>query len=296
MNSEDAKQVVSQDEPEARGEPGQSLSPDELADQVMPEDLPEQAPGCEEPEEPEAYAEEETAEAGSDEEAAEETALKDQAGAKTDETGANEDDEASAPAVGVPEDLNLDDNPDLEDEEESHGNDLPVEAVVEALIFASPQPLSAHQIMKSLKNSYSITVREVQEIVNSLNQGYHERGAAFEIVKVAEEFRFMTKPEFSEYLGLLRKAPPKRGLTPAALQALAIIAYRQPITKADIEGIRGVRCGQLLRTLLEKDLIKIVGMAKELGNPRLYGTTKKFLELFGIGSIKELPRMEDYEE
>ncbi|MDG2029669.1 MAG: SMC-Scp complex subunit ScpB [Phycisphaerales bacterium] len=136
-------------------------------------------------------------------------------------------------------------------------------------------------------------VQQVRGAIGRLNAGYEETARAFRIVQVAGGHQVMTQPEHGDVLARLRGDRQMSRLTPAALETLAIIAYRQPVLRADLEAIRGVACGEVLRGLLERRLVRIVGRAEELGRPMLYGTTKEFLQIFGLGSLKDLPKSED---
>jgi len=136
-------------------------------------------------------------------------------------------------------------------------------------------------------------VQRVRGSIARLNEGYEQSGRAFRIIAVSGGYQVMTLPEHGEMLSRLRGDRQLSRLTPAALETLAIIAYRQPVLRADLEAIRGVACGEVLRGLLERRLVRIVGRAEELGRPMLYGTTKEFLQVFGLGNLKDLPRSED---
>lgn len=180
---------------------------------------------------------------------------------------------------------------EAEEEEESM---LPLASVVEAILFASPRPLTLKEIAKCIGRR--TRPEAVREAIQSLNQSYEATARAFEIVETAERFQLLSRPEFAPYLQrLLGKSPEKeKKLTPAALDTLSIIAYKQPITRAEIEEIRGVSCSQVLRFLLERGTIRIVGKKMDvLGHPLLYGTTEAFLEEFGLASLKDLPRVQE---
>jgi len=125
--------------------------------------------------------------------------------------------------------------------------------------------------------------------VEHLNQLYTETGRSFRIESLAGGFRVMTLPEFAGAIAAFQGARARTSLSPAALEALAIVSYKQPITRAKLEAIRGVACGEILRSLMERRLVTIVGRAEELGRPMLYGTTARFLEVFGLSSLKDLP-------
>jgi segregation and condensation protein B len=129
----------------------------------------------------------------------------------------------------------------------------------------------------------------VEEAVATLNRTYGETGRTFRIENVSGGYRVMTQPQFAEHVALFRRSRANSKLSKAALETLAIIAYRQPITRAELEAIRGVACGEVLRSLMDRRLVTITGRAEELGRPLLYGSTKGFLDHFGLASIKDLP-------
>ena len=125
-----------------------------------------------------------------------------------------------------------------------------------------------------------------------MNSQYESTGRSFRIDQVAGGFQILTLPDYGEHLKKLHQREADAKLTKAALETLAIIAYKQPILRANIEAIRGVACGETIRSLMEKHLVKIAGRAEEPGRPILYGTTKRFLELFGLNALKDLPQPE----
>jgi segregation and condensation protein B len=130
---------------------------------------------------------------------------------------------------------------------------------------------------------------KVESAVKSLNEEYERSGRSFRIEAVAGGYRVMTLPEFAPVLAQFQRARVSGRLSRAAVETLAIIAYKQPLTRAHLEAIRGVACGEVLRSLLDRRLITIKGRAEELGRPILYGTTKEFLDAFGLASLKDLP-------
>ena len=132
--------------------------------------------------------------------------------------------------------------------------------------------------------------QQISETVDALNQEYEASGRTFRIAKVAGGWQVLTNPEFSEDITRLKGARQLARLSPAAMETLAIIAYKQPILRADIESIRGVACGEILRSLMERRLVKISGRAEEIGRPMLYGTTKEFLQIFGLAGLNDLPK------
>ena len=127
-------------------------------------------------------------------------------------------------------------------------------------------------------------------MIRDLNQHYDRLGRAFHIKRIAGGYQMLTRPQFSNWIGRLDQVPRQPKISKSAMETLTIVAYRQPIIKADIEAIRGVSCGEMLRQLLEAGLVRIVGRSENLGRPYLYGTSKQFLANFGFASIRELPR------
>lgn len=142
----------------------------------------------------------------------------------------------------------------------------------------------------------SIDQRYIRMLIEELNQDYDETGRAFRIVEVAGGFQFATTRDFGEYVALLSKEKSRRRLSPAALETLSIIAYRQPVSKPEIEAIRGVNCDQVLLNLMEKNLISITGRSEGVGRPLLYGTTEEFLRIFGLNNVGDLPKLRELEE
>lgn len=160
--------------------------------------------------------------------------------------------------------------------------------IIEALLFAADTPLSAGRLAELAR----LPLREVRACVEELNRRYEECDLAFRIESIAGGYQMMTLPAFGPWLVRLNQQRGETRLSDAALEALAIVAYRQPIIRADIESIRGVACGEVLNRLRELGLVRIVGRAEIVGRPMLYGTTKKFLDLFGLASLDDLPPME----
>ncbi len=139
----------------------------------------------------------------------------------------------------------------------------------------------------------AIIRQAIADAVAALNTAYESTGRSFRVETVAGGYRVMTLPRFAAAVAAYHKTKAASKLTRAAIETLAIIAYKQPITRAELEAIRGVSCGEVLKTLMERRLITIKGRAEELGRPMLYGTTKAFLDHFGLASIKELPAPAD---
>jgi segregation and condensation protein B len=164
-------------------------------------------------------------------------------------------------------------------------------AIVEALIFAADEPLPADRIAGIVEEMTPVLV---DDIVAELNAEYLREGRAFRIVSVAGGFRMLTRPEHALWIKLLHRSSRPR-LSQAALETLSIIAYRQPVARTELEGIRGVNVDGVLKTLVERDLVRIAGRGEGLGRPLLYATTERFLEYFGLPDLEALPRPEEVE-
>ena len=162
--------------------------------------------------------------------------------------------------------------------------------IVEALLFASDAPLTAADIAAA---DDSLDEAVVEAAIHELRQAYEREGRAFQIYELAGGFQVLTRPEYAPYLDRFESVPHTARLSMSALEVLAMIAYRQPIGRAEIEEIRGVGSAGVLRTLQERELIEVVGRSEGLGRPLLYGTTARFLEYFGFRSLEDLPRPED---
>ena len=162
-------------------------------------------------------------------------------------------------------------------------------ASLEALLFSTHHPLTAGRLAELLDLE---STKPVRRAIKELNEQYLTADRSFRVEQVAGGFQLLTLPEFGDILKKLHQREVDAKLTKAALETLAIIAYKQPILRADIEAIRGVACGETIRSLMEKHLVKIAGRAEVPGRPILYGTTKRFLELFGLNSVKDLPQGE----
>ena len=179
-----------------------------------------------------------------------------------------------------------------DDQEESAGEacgDLPLEARVEALLFASDRPLSEPRLTGLLGIAAKGSAARLQQCVAALNEQYDVHGRAFRIERLAGGYQVLTRTEFGPLLLRQHRDRQQSRLTPSAMETLSIIAYRQPVLRAEIEAIRGVACGEVLRGLLERRMIRIAGRAEELGRPMLYGTTQEFLKVFGLASLDDLP-------
>ena len=162
-------------------------------------------------------------------------------------------------------------------------------AALEALLLTTHHPLTAGRIGEVLDLG---STKPVRKAIKALNETYSSTNRSFRIEQVAGGYQILTLPEFGDLLKKFHQKEVDAKLTKAAIETLAIIAYKQPILRADVESIRGVACGETIRSLMEKHLVKIAGRAEEPGRPILYGTTKRFLELFGLNSVKDLPQPE----
>ena len=171
---------------------------------------------------------------------------------------------------------------------------ITTESVIEAVLFASDEPLSADRLVNI--SELNGGVKQVRKCIETLNQQYQQSGRAFRIEEIAGGFQMMTLPDYNIWLKKLLRERGDSKLSPAALETLAIIAYKQPVIRADVEAIRGVACGEMIRSLMYKSLVKITGKAEILGRPLLYGTTKKFLEIFGLNDLKDLPKAEELKQ
>jgi segregation and condensation protein B len=177
-------------------------------------------------------------------------------------------------------------------------DELPPEAramcktAIEAMLFASGEPVTTRRLADALAE-FDIDGRGVRKLIGEISDEYDESGRGFSIEELAGGFQMRTRPEYAEYVGALAGRGGSGRLSQAALETLAVVAYKQPVTRADVEAIRGVQAGPLLRSLLHKKLVRITGRAEVLGRPLLYGTTKAFLEYFGLKSLGELPKVEE---
>lgn len=161
-------------------------------------------------------------------------------------------------------------------------------ARVEAALFAADEPLTPKKLAIAAELA---DTSEARRLVQMLKNFYDQDGTAFQIEEIAGGWQLRSRPQYHPWLVRLRRTNPDPKLSAAALETLAIIAYRQPMMRADIEAIRGVQCAEILRLLMEKGLIRIAGRHDSLGRPVLYGTTKKFLQMFGLNSLKDLPEV-----
>ncbi|NWF53975.1 MAG: SMC-Scp complex subunit ScpB [Syntrophaceae bacterium] len=166
--------------------------------------------------------------------------------------------------------------------------DSQAKAILEALLFVSESPLP----LERMKEVLGANKRDLQRWLEEMKEEYEKGLRGFSLVEVAEGYQFRTRPEHAEWVRKLKKAK-SSALSQPSLETLAIIAYRQPVVRGDIERIRGVDSGGVLRTLLERKLVKIIGKKDVPGKPLVYGTSKKFLEVFGLKDLSQLPTLKD---
>jgi segregation and condensation protein B len=162
--------------------------------------------------------------------------------------------------------------------------------ILEALLFASEGALPLERLREAAGLEEG---REARRLLEELREEYASGGRAFALEEVAGGWQLLTRPVFAPFLARLHRRPERMRLTGAALETLAVVAYRQPVLRTDVEKVRGVACGEMLRTLMERDLVRIAGRAEEPGAPLLYGTTSRFLAEFGLRTLKDLPTARD---
>ena len=169
------------------------------------------------------------------------------------------------------------------------------ENFIEALIFASEKGISLDEIKQVLEDLQEniYTINELQQIIEQIRIKYTAMDLAIELVYISGGYQFLTRKEYYPVINQLQIQRSKKKLSQAALETLSIIAYKQPITKLEIEQIRGVNCDYTVQKLLEKELINIIGKADSVGKPLLYGTSHIFMDYFGINSTVELPQITD---
>ena len=165
--------------------------------------------------------------------------------------------------------------------------------VLESLLFVSETPLSAKRASNIIKDT---SVEEVQKAFTELLDEINQLNRSFQLVQIAEGFQIVTRPEYHRWAKELYKIISKTRLSKAALEALAIIAYKQPVTRSEVEAIRGVEVSNLVQNLLEKKMIRILGRAETAGRPLLYGTTHEFLIHFGLKDLSDMPKVSEIQE
>ncbi|MEY4927240.1 MAG: SMC-Scp complex subunit ScpB [Bacteroidota bacterium] len=169
---------------------------------------------------------------------------------------------------------------------------------IEALIFAADTPIKREEIRSVLETHLETTISaaDLEAAYAELLSKYSSDDFVFEIVEIADGFKFLSKGAYHGTIGTYLKQNAKKKLSQAALETLSIIAYKQPVSKSEVEQIRGVNCDYAVQKLLEKELIAIAGRSESAGRPLLYATSSKFMDYFGIKNIKELPKPKDIKE
>ena len=173
-----------------------------------------------------------------------------------------------------------------------------LKGVLETLIFIAGRPVGTSEMMQTFKTvteGFKPTIKDLEEALESLEREWEERGRGIQLSRVAEGYEFRSRPAMASWIKTLNQPKPQR-LSVAAVETLALIAYRQPVTRSDIESVRGVDSGGVLKSLTDRRLIKSVGRKEEAGRPLLYATTTEFLELFGLKDLSDLPPLSEFEE
>ncbi len=163
-------------------------------------------------------------------------------------------------------------------------------ASLEAVLLIAREPLNSRRLAQLARLADGT---EARTLIGRLNGCYDQDGTAFRVEEIAGGFQLLTRANYAAWLRRLHASPQETRLSSPALETLAVVAYRQPVLRAEIESIRGVQCGEMLRQLMDRELVRIVGRADELGRPFLYGTTKRFLQVFGLRHVDDLPRAEE---
>jgi segregation and condensation protein B len=167
---------------------------------------------------------------------------------------------------------------------------------VESIVFCATEPVKAEEIRLVMSEMFEaeVQIEDIEAALESLLVKYEADDFSFQVYKIAGGYQFLTKPSYQTSLGIFLKQKSKKRLSTSALEVMAIIAYKQPITKGQVEDIRGVNCDYAVQKLLEKELVEIKGKSDGVGRPLLYGTSKKFMEYFGLNSLSELPNPKDF--
>ncbi|WKV13120.1 SMC-Scp complex subunit ScpB [Marivirga harenae] len=169
---------------------------------------------------------------------------------------------------------------------------------IEALIFCATSPLKLQEIQKCLSEMFEADIpkEDIEDAVQKILKKYEADEYSFQVENIGGGYQFMTKPAYQASIGIMLKQQSKKRLSTSALETLSIIAYKQPITKGEMEQIRGVNCDYTVQKLLEKELVEIKGKADAIGRPILYGTSQNFMEYFGINDLKDLPTPKDFSQ
>lgn len=168
-----------------------------------------------------------------------------------------------------------------------------LKGAVEAIIFVSEKSISAQELQNVFEG---LDAKTITDIIKAIQEDYEARGSGIKLIQIAEGYQLVTSPHYANFVKKFYKIKHSEKLSMPSLETLSIIAYKQPVTKMEIEQIRGVNVDGVIKNLLEKGLIRIVGKKEVLGRPFVYGTTRSFLEYFGLNSLKELPDIEEFVE
>ena len=169
---------------------------------------------------------------------------------------------------------------------------------IEALVFCSSKPVNIKELKACLVEMFEADVpnKDIEAALTSLKEKYQDERFSFEIIKSGGGYQFLTKPAYQSSISIYLKQQSKKRLSTSALETLSIIAYKQPVTKVEIEQIRGVNCDYSVQKLLEKNLVEIKGKSDSIGRPLIYGTSEKFMDYFGINQLSELPTPKDFSQ
>ncbi|MEM6316894.1 MAG: SMC-Scp complex subunit ScpB [Bacteroidota bacterium] len=169
---------------------------------------------------------------------------------------------------------------------------------IESIVFVSESPISFKEIKGCLEETFETKFKKaaLEKAIEELKEKYQAEHFSFEFLEIANGYQFLTKPAFHNSVGTLLRQNNKRRLSKAALETLSIIAYKQPVTKSEMEKIRGVSCDYSVQKLLEKELVAITGRSDAPGRPLLYGTSEKFMDYFGLKSLEDMPKPKDFKE
>ena len=169
---------------------------------------------------------------------------------------------------------------------------------IEALIFASPQPVPLSDMKLVMEEAFQVSLadEDVEAAIGAIQARFAQNQFAFELIEIAGGWQFLTKGAYHSTVAILLRQATKKRLSQAALETLALIAYKQPVSRPEIEEIRGVNCDYALQKLLEKELVFITGRSESPGRPLLYGTTEKFMDYLGINSLTDLPKPKDFKD
>lgn len=167
---------------------------------------------------------------------------------------------------------------------------------IEALVFCSPHPLGIDEIQRCLTEMFAADIAQdaLEKALTELREKYDSEDFSFSLEQLGGGYQFLTKPAYQSSISILLKQQSQKRLSTAQMETLSIIAYKQPVTKTELEQIRGVNCDYSIQKLLEKELVTIKGKAETIGRPLLYGTSEKFMNYFGINHLKDLPQPKDF--